>query len=308
MSKARVVAVSGASGYVGSIIAQAARSQGRVISLVRAPQTDEDISWSFSAADSEALTAALRERGVTDLVHAAWDMKANSMREMNATCVVGSVRLFDAARAAGVQRLIFISTISAFEQARAAYGRSKFLVEKSALDAGDLVIRLGLVYGGKAGGVFGEIQDVVRRFRVVPLIGSGMAPQYLLHEQTLSLVIKRALQGDFDGEMRPITIADPQPWQLREVVARVAVAESRKVILVPVPWRLLYLGVSTLERLGLNLNIRSDSVLSFIYQNEAPDFSALLKYDIRPAAFSDWPTLGIEGRALALRLKRDKTG
>jgi nucleoside-diphosphate-sugar epimerase len=100
------------------------------------------------------------------------------MRQMEATCVAGSARLFDAARAAGVQRLIFISTISAFDRARAAYGRSKFLVEKLALERGGLVIRLGLVYGEKFGGVFGNIRDVVRRFRVVPLIGSGMAPQY----------------------------------------------------------------------------------------------------------------------------------
>ena len=42
--QAQVVAVTGANGYVGSIIAQAARNQGKVISLVRAPQTDVVIS------------------------------------------------------------------------------------------------------------------------------------------------------------------------------------------------------------------------------------------------------------------------
>ena len=103
---------------------------------VRTPRKDDDIGWSFSAADLHALAATLRERGVTDLVHAAWDMKASSMREMEASCVAGSARLFDAARAAGAQRLIFISTISAFDQARAAYGRSKLLIEKITLEAG----------------------------------------------------------------------------------------------------------------------------------------------------------------------------
>jgi hypothetical protein len=125
---------------------------------------------------------------------------------------------------------------------------------------------------------------------VVPLIGSGVAPQYLLHEETLVQAAKRALNGDFDGETLAISLANPQPWPLREIVAKIAVAENRMVILVPLPWRLLYSGVSTLERLGLGLKVRSDNVLSYVYQNKTPDFSALEKYGIEPKAFSDWPT------------------
>jgi len=291
MSDARVVAVTGANGYVGSIVAKAAKSRGTVVALVRTPQRSDDVAWSF-ADDPQALTAALRSRAVTDLVHAAWHMKAGSMSEMKRTCVAGSARLFDAARAAGVRRLIFISTISAFDEARSAYGRSKVLTEKTALRCGAVVIRLGLVYGHGVGGVFGSLQGIVRHSILVPLVGFGMAPQYLLHENTLAQVIKRALNGDFDGETRPITLAHPQPLPFREVVARIAAAENRRVILVPVPWRLLYFGVSMLERLGLDLSIRSDSLLSLIYQNREPDFSALANYRIEPAAFSDWQRPG----------------
>jgi nucleoside-diphosphate-sugar epimerase len=286
--KAQVVAVSGATGYVGSVIVGAAGSIGKVIGLVRVPQRIDDIPWSFATTNTQAVAAALRQRGVTDLVHAAWDMKTSLRHVMEKGCVEGSARLFEAVHVAGVQRLIFISTISAFDQARAVYGRSKLLTERIALQAGGVVIRLGLVYGSISGGVFGTIQNAVRRSRVVPLIGLGSTPQFLLDEATLAAVTLRALKGEFDGEKDAITVAHPQPWPFHELVTQIAAVERRKVILIPIPWPLLYFGLSTLERLGITLNVRSDSVLSFVYQNQAPDFSIMHKYGIEPAAFANW--------------------
>src|SRR5215469_4113906 len=104
-----VVAVTGANGYVGSLIVSALKSEARVICLVRVPRSAEEIAWSFDV-DPMALEAALRQHRVTHLIHAAWDMKANSLTAMERTCVAGSSTLFAAASAAGLDRLIFIST------------------------------------------------------------------------------------------------------------------------------------------------------------------------------------------------------
>jgi len=279
-----VVAITGANGYVGSVIANALKSDARVLGLVRAPDGPDQIMWSFDT-DPERLSRRLRDNGVTHLIHAAWDMKATSLPQLEQTCVNGSRNLFTAARSAGIQELIFISSISAFHGARSAYGRSKLEVEATALQAGGLVLRLGLVYGELDGGLFGNLRRVVRTSRFVPVIGDGKKPQYLLHERALGHVVRCAVQGLFAGEINPITLAHPQAVKFKDILLHIAAEEGRSVSLVPVPWTILYVALWSAEQLGLRPNFRSDSILSFVFQNDAPDFGQIRRHGIEPSGF-----------------------
>ena len=275
------VAITGANGYVGSVTARALAGQADVVGLVRKPNSPNDIAWSFDA-DPAALETAVRQHEVTHLIHAAWDMKANSLSTLERDCVAGSARLFAAARAGGVSRLIFISSISAFAGARSAYGRSKLMVEQIAHDHQGLVLRLGLVYGEGDGGIYGSLKKMVAKARALPTVGDGSAPQYLLHERTLAEVLRRAVRGDFDQSGRPLTIAQPEGIAFRTLLGAIAAAQHKQMTCVPVPWRLLYLGLKTAETVGMKLDFRSDSVISFIFQDPAPDFEALARYGIEP--------------------------
>lgn len=284
MSSQPVVAVTGANGYVGSVVANALRNEAKVLELVRSPKREDQIGWSFND-DSERTTEQLRERGATHLIHSAWDMKANSLQALEETCVRGSQKLLTAARSAGIQNITFISTISAFVGARSAYGRSKLEVERMTLGANGAVLRLGLVHGEGGGGLFGELRRVVRTSRLIPMIGSGNMPQYLLHERSLAAVVGRAVRGDFAGERGPVTIAKPKGVRFRDILLRIAAEEGRSVSLIPLPWPLLYAGLWSAERIGLQLKFRSDSVLSFIFQDPSPDFSQMRSYAIDPGCF-----------------------
>lgn len=267
-------AVTGASGYVGSIITQALRQHVPVVGMVRNPASATDIAWTLES--SQDIGDTLRARGVKTLVHAAWDMHGTNLEQMQRICVRGSAALFDAARRAGVERIVFISTISAFEGCRSVYGRTKLEVEKMLADDARVVFRPGHVFGARTGGVFGSIQRQVRTSRLLPMIGGGRAPQYLLHEKTLSECILRAVSGDFDHTRgAPITLANPTPWRFRDLVQSVAASEGRKVTLVPVPWPLLFGGIRAGEALRLKLPFRSDSIISFVYHDRKPDFRLL---------------------------------
>ena len=46
------------------------------------------------------------------------------------------------------------------------------------------------------------------------------------------------------------------------------------MVLIPVPWRLIWFGLIVLERLGLNLRFRSDSLIGLVNSDPHPDFSA----------------------------------
>ncbi|MDE3198344.1 MAG: NAD-dependent epimerase/dehydratase family protein [Acidobacteriota bacterium] len=276
-------AVSGASGYVGSIVVQQLRQTMPVIGLVRRPAHGEDIAWSLET--QKDIAAALRNRGVRTLIHAAWDLRSSDPAEVKRTCVRGSEALFLSAERAGVERIVFISTISAFEGCRSIYGRAKLAVEHMLAGTRHAILRPGLVYGEHSGGVFGAIRNRARNSRVLPLIGDGRAPQYLLDEATLAESVRRAVTGEFDSAGGPITLAHPKAVPFRDLVRDIAKAEKRRPLLIPVPWRLFWAGARTGEFLHAALPFRSDSILSFVFADPQPDFTRMKALGISPAEY-----------------------
>ncbi len=280
-----VCALTGSTGYVGSALASALGGHMKIVPLARRELQADTITWDFNS--ERDISGELQARKVDVLVHAAWDMRANTLDELRRTAVAGSQRLYFMAAKAGIKRIVFISTISAFTGCRSAYGRSKLEVEGMTRAQSGVVLRPGLVYGPTPGGVFGAIRNQVAGGKLIPLIGNGRAPQYLLHEETLKDAVVRAALGEFDSSAgEPITVAHPQPWPFRDLVVKIAEKENRKVTLLPVPWPLLYTGLRSAEMLKVRLPVRSDSVISFVHQNPSPDFSKLSQYGIQPIPFA----------------------
>jgi len=265
-----VCAITGANGYVGSAIARALEPAFDLTPLSRRLESGS-IAWTLQS--TRDLAPALAIHNVKTLVHAAWDFSYPDANENELINVAGSERLLCCAVNAGVERIIFISSISAFEGARSHYGDAKLQVERLVLEMGGTVIRPGLVWGDSPGGMFGSLRKQVASEKIIPLIGNGSAPQYLVHEEDLGAAVLRAAQGD--PALGPLlTVAHPQPWPFRDLLTAIAHAQGRKITLLPVPWQLLYGGLRTAEALGAKLSLSSDSVTSFIYQNPAPDLAS----------------------------------
>lgn len=265
-----VCAITGASGYVGSRLMASLARNVDVVPITRR-ESPNAIQWDM--ANPTDISEVLRTHGVKTLVHAAWDFSHPNPKENERVNVEGSRRLFESAAKAGVERIVFLSTISAFTGARSMYGQSKMRVEQLALASSNgAVIRPGLVWGTGPGGMFGALTKQVTQGSIIPLIGSGRYPQYLVHEEDLGTAILRAAAGPWEATT-PVTVANPEPWLLRDLIQTIARNHGRKVTLVPLPWRAIYTGLKSAELAGAKLGFRSDSVLSLVYQNPAPNFT-----------------------------------
>jgi NADH dehydrogenase len=273
-----MIAVTGASGYVGGLVCAGFAKDG-VLRLVRRPADAGDIGWDF-AMPARDLAEKLEQQHVTHVIHAAWDMRSSRLDELRLTAVAGSLRLLEAARAVGA-KVIFISTISAFADARSAYGKAKLQVEEAVTGSGGIVLRLGLVAG--QGGMFGSLRKAVRGSRIVPMIGDGSTPQYLLPQASLLKALRAAVDGRLDSEHAPVTLAIPRAVPFRSILLSLAREAGRDVILVPVPWRIFHMAFRSAELLRLKSGFRSDSVLSFVYQDPHPDFSRQERLGLTPA-------------------------
>ena len=256
--RARIVAVTGASGYLGSQISDRFEAAGwRVLRLVRNPAPGDE--WQRNYELTQPLPpGALRP--ATALVHAAYDFGAKGAKAWTAN-VHGTRRLLDAARADGVGRIIVLSSMSAYAGTTQLYGRVKLAIEDVTFAAGGRAIRPGFVYGDDPGGIAGALRKLAR-IPVIPLV-AGDSHQFPVHDEDLVTAIVALVDGP-EVPAVPVGIAQTRPVPFRDVMRGLAATAGRRPVLVPVPWRLIYWPLRIAEGLGLPLPLRSDSLLGLV--------------------------------------------
>jgi len=268
MSPQRICAVTGSAGYVGGKIKlHLERAGWAVSSWTRRPVGKSDVKFQLG----EDVDPKLFDN-VTALIHCAYDFSLRSWDDIGAVNIRGSEKILRAARSAGVQNIVFVSSVSAFEGCRALYGKAKMEIESVARSVNAFVIRPGLVYGNQAGGVFGGLVNQTRRSRIIPLIGGGQQLQFLVHDEDLGQFVSRCIAGGFPSPGNAVTLAHEQGWTMRSLLEELARAQGKHPKFLPVPWRLVWMGLKSLEVLHLPAPFRSDSLISFVYQNPTPSF------------------------------------
>jgi NADH dehydrogenase len=144
-------------------------------------------------------------------------------RRVRAINVDGTHALLDAARAAGVRRFVFISTISATRMRLGPYGRTKregeALVAHSGLEW--VTLRPSLVYGSAPVGLFATLAGYLRSLPVVPVIGDGRIELDPIHVDDVCAVIEQCLtRPDVVG--KTYDLLGPERLTFNEFLERVA--------------------------------------------------------------------------------------
>ncbi len=262
--------ITGTGGYIGGCLKNYFAARGwEILELTRRPRPGaRAVAFQLGA---EIPPPALA--GVNALVHCAYDFQPLRPEEIRAVNVDGTQKLFQAARAAGVGRIVCLSSISAYDGCRSLYGRAKLEIEKIALDSGAQVIRPGLVYGSQPAGMFGRLVAQIRKSSLIPLVGDGSQIQFLVHHEDLAAFIEKSAAGKIERAPRILTAAHEQPWQFKQLLLEIARGLDKPVKFVPLPWWLVWAGLKSAETCGLRLNFRSDSVVSLMHQDPKPDFS-----------------------------------
>jgi nucleoside-diphosphate-sugar epimerase len=264
-----VAAVTGASGYLGSQICTTLESDGwRVIRLTRSPDRGHgqvslyDLAMPITAQAAEAL------RSADALIHAAYDLSLTRPVDIWRVNVEGTCRLLEAAKDAAVNRIIVLSSMSAFAGTTQLYGRAKLDIEAMTTEHGGCAIRPGLVYSERAGGMAGAMRKLTI-LPIVPVIAGG-AGVYTVSEQDLMRVIA-LLASATALEHGTISVAHPSRVNLTDLLRAFAAQEDRRCRFVPVPWQVIYWLLRSGESMRLRMPFRADSLLGLI--RTAPDLA-----------------------------------
>jgi nucleoside-diphosphate-sugar epimerase len=258
----RTALVTGAYGYLGSLFRWRLEEAGwTTTALVRTPKGgDSAARWSLDAAPPAELLDSCDA-----LVHCAYDFGPRRREDVWAVNVAGSVRLLEAAKKAGVGRILTVSSMSAYEGTGQIYGQAKLAIERATLDAGGIAIRPGLVWGDDPRGMVGTLRRLAK-LPVLPDLGPG-ARQFPVHEDDLASTVVEVLSSP-GWTPEVFGVAQPRPVDFRSVLLALADDDGRRRRFVRVPWQAIYGVLAVAEKMRLS-PVRADSILGLV--RPAPD-------------------------------------
>ena len=270
-----LVAVTGASGFVGRRVVERLAADGRY--QVRALTRRND--WTAPPAVDVAVVGGLGGEtdyaaplsGVDAVVHCAArvhvmrDRAADPLAEFRTANVVGTARLARQAAAAGVRRFVFLSSIKVNGEATAPgkpftaydvphptdpYGISKLEAEDAlrAISAETglevVVIRPVLVYGPGAKGNVLSLKKWLRRGVPLPLGAIENRRSLVAVDNLVDLVVTCLEHPEATG--RTLLVSDGEDLSTTDLLRRTARAMGVEARLIPVPQRILEAGARLL--------------------------------------------------------------
>jgi nucleoside-diphosphate-sugar epimerase len=265
-----ICAITGASGYVGGCVASRLAGAGWEVRALGRPRSEQERS-AFTEAHFELgqPVAPQALAGADALVHLAYDFSLNRWIDIERVNVEGSRRLFAAAREAGVDRIVYMSSIAAFPTARSLYGRAKLASEQAASAAGAAIVRPGRVWGPRGAATFGPLQRVAR-LPMVPLPVPRELELYLTHEDDLAALVEGVLDRWPAGSGKLYVAASADWIEFGELLRSLALKAGRRPRLVQLPWRPVRLGLRILEDMGAKPPFRSDGIVSLVTGDKQP--------------------------------------
>ncbi|MCY2928481.1 MAG: NAD(P)H-binding protein [Planctomycetota bacterium] len=237
MAQNELHVVTGAFGYSGKRIAAGLIEAGhRVRTLTNSPGRPNPFGpkvevCGYHFDDPAKLGESLR--GAAVLYNTYWvrfDLRGHFNQ---AEAVENSKKLFAAARAAGVRRVVHVSITNPSEDSPLAYFRCKALLERALIESGlsYAILRPAVLFGGEDI-LVNNIAWTLRRLPVFAMFGRGRYRLRPIHVDDLAAL---AVAQGAARENRLIDAVGPEGFEFRDLVKAIARILGKRRLIVPMP-------------------------------------------------------------------------
>lgn len=236
-----IVALTGATGFVGSAVIDEAKKRGvEVRALTRRDQSVRDgVAWVAGSLENSASLAELVQ-GADAVLHVAGLTNAPDADGFTRANVTGTQAVLDAAREAGVRRFVFVSSLSAREPLLSDYGNSKreaeAIVAASMLDW--TIVRPPAIYGPRDTEMFELFRAAT--FGIVPLPPKGRASMIAV-EDLARLLLDLAAVEDAGSIYEPDD-GTPRGYAHADMARILGEAVGRKAVGIHLPETILQIA------------------------------------------------------------------
>lgn len=225
-------AITGATGFVGSHLTNRLTGEGHEVVRIGRHRIDDAIVRS-SLDNVDQLTAAFA--GCKAVAHCAGINRELGNQTYARVHVQGTRNVVAAAKAAGVEKIVFVSFLRARPDCDSAYHESKWETEEIVRNSGlnYTVIKAGIVYG-RGDHMLDHLSHALHTFPVFGLVGlkeksiRPLAVEDLVHVMRAALVDRRI-------KRQTIALVGPEEIYLSEAVRRVAEVVGKQPLMFPLP-------------------------------------------------------------------------
>ncbi|MEN6625493.1 MAG: NAD(P)H-binding protein [Candidatus Sumerlaeia bacterium] len=224
----RFLFLTGATGHTGSRLARRLVAEGwRLKCLVRTADHARYLPHNIEIVQGDIQNPA------------TWSDRLAGAHAMYHLAHVGfAPHVIEACGAAGVKRVISMSSTRRFTKFPERTARL-VMTGEAAFEASDLdytVIRSSMIFGGDRDNNLEKIVRMLRRWRVMPLVGGGHNLVQPIYVGDLVDALIAALAHPESTSRRMLTVAGPTPMTWRTMVEVLSEAMCRPVIWVRVPF------------------------------------------------------------------------
>jgi NADH dehydrogenase len=284
MNELTTHAVTGAFGYSGKYIAARLLDKGhRVITLTNSihrpnPFGEKVKAYPFHFDNPAKLVEILK--GVSVLYNTYW-VRFNHKLFTHADTVKNTITMFNAAKEAGVERIVHISITNPSADSHLEYFSGKAKLERALIDSGiSYSILRPTVLFGKEDILINNIAWALRRLPVFGVFGSG---KYRLQPIYVDDLAELAVEQGESKENGIINAIGPETFTYRELVKTIAGIIGKKRPVIPVPPLLGYLMGKLVGKLVGDVTITREEIAGLM--------GNLLYVDAPPAGktrLTDW--------------------
>jgi len=261
------IAITGSNGFIGSELVAYLLSAGHEVLLLQRKKPAVLPTGAFyQPYDMNWPERMLDLTGVDALVHTAY-MPFTTTNNAESVNVHTTLRLSNQCSANGVH-FIFLSSMSAHEDALSEYGKYKFKLEKRLDTSKCLILRLGLVIGNE--GLFSRIYNSFKKTALAVLIAGGKQPVQPIYIGDVVRVIAKCIAEKRKGKF---TVAVNHAYTMKELSAAIAAKAGKKPLFISVPYWMANLGIGLIELLHLPFPVSKENLLG-LQQLRAEDTSA----------------------------------
>jgi uncharacterized protein YbjT (DUF2867 family) len=228
------VAITGATGFIGSHLAIRLSSEGHdVVRLAHRARLNEADLVTPPLDDVEQLTAAFK--GCRAVAHCAGINRELEEQTYARVHVEGTRNVVEAARCAGVEKIVLMSFLRVRPDCGSGYHESKWAAEEIVRNSGldYTIIKAGVVYG-RGDHMLDHLSHALHTFPIFALVGlkeqtiRPLAVEDLVHVMRAALIDRRL-------KRQTIALLGPEEIYLREAVRRVAEAVGKQPVMFPLP-------------------------------------------------------------------------
>jgi len=236
------IAITGGTGFLGRNIARALASEGHAIVLVARgrDRTDPTIhqrpNTGFFPIDLDNVGKLSQAFADCDAVaHCAGINRELGSQTYRCVHIEGTRNVVQAARRAGVQKIVLISFLRARPNCGSGYHESKFTAEEivraSGLDY--TVFKCGVIYG-KGDHMLDHLSHAFHTFPIFAFVGFTDKPIRPNAVEDIARIVKSSLM-DSALSRKTVAVTGPEQLTLREAVRRVARVAGRGPLMFPMP-------------------------------------------------------------------------